>query len=178
MSESKNDEDADGGETEVYNFKLKIDRLICHQQCLTSSFCHQEYMTSSFCHQQCLASSFCHQHCLTSSFCHQWCLTSSFCQKWWGQSNNGRIVTLFELESAATRRLGKFIAFVHLLFATHQSIAQKVFLNYAFSHLFISSLPLNHSIKALHKKYFLIMLPHIQHNISFDGAVVSLFFST
>ena len=26
MSESKNDEDADGGETEVYNFKLKIDR--------------------------------------------------------------------------------------------------------------------------------------------------------
>ena len=26
MSESKNDEDADGGETEIYNFKLKIDR--------------------------------------------------------------------------------------------------------------------------------------------------------
>ena len=26
MSESKNDEDADGGETEVYNFKLKIER--------------------------------------------------------------------------------------------------------------------------------------------------------
>ena len=40
MSESKNDEDADGGETEVYNFKLKIDRWICHQQYLTSSFCN------------------------------------------------------------------------------------------------------------------------------------------
>ena len=28
MSESKNDEDADGGETEIYNFKLKIDRCL------------------------------------------------------------------------------------------------------------------------------------------------------
>ena len=57
-------------------------------------------------------------------------------------------MTLFELESAATSRLGKFIAFVHLPFATHQRIAKKW--------------------------YFSIMLPQILNLIShLDGAVVS-----
>ena len=83
-------------------------------------------------------------------------------------------MTLVELESAATRRLGKFIAFVHLLFPTHQSTAQKVFLKYFIIYLFISPLPLIKQSIA-QKVFFSILLPHILNLIShFDGAVVSL----